>query len=126
MTDSRLEFLAACCDRTDGVAIGEGAFRPGPALWVGKREVAHFDDDRTLDLRLTRTEIRRRRAELRNDPRVALRRSGSDWLELTLERPQDIAWAADLVLDAVEANRPSAPTGLPPTGAGLERRRRLH
>jgi hypothetical protein len=58
-------FLHRCCGDTDGVAVGEGAFGPGPALWVGKREVAHFDDERTLDIRLTKDEIRRRRAELR-------------------------------------------------------------
>ncbi|MGI8794679.1 MAG: hypothetical protein ACR2H3_16150 [Acidimicrobiales bacterium] len=36
----RDEFLERCCDETDGAAIGDGAFGPGPALWVGKREVA--------------------------------------------------------------------------------------
>lgn len=120
------EFLERCCNETDGAAAGEGAFGPGPALWVGKREVAHFDDERTLDVRLTRAEIRRRRDELKADDRVALRRHSSDWLELTLESGDDVEWAARVVLAAVEANRPTATKGLPPTAGDLERRRRFH
>ena len=75
VTDRGLEFLAACCERTDGRYRGR-SLRLGAGLWVGRREVAHFDDDRTLDLRLTRAEIRRRQAELTSDARIVLRRLG--------------------------------------------------
>ena len=120
------EFLERCCNETDGVAIGEGSFGSESALWVGTREVAHFDDERTLDIRLTKPEIRRRRDELKADERVTLRRNASDWLEVTVESNDDVEWAALLVFAAVEANRPTAPKGVPPTGADLERRRRFH
>jgi hypothetical protein len=52
--DWHLQFLETCCDHTTGAVVGEWAFNYGPAIWVGKREVAHFDDEGTLDLRLTR------------------------------------------------------------------------
>ena len=119
-------FLTRCCDGVEGVAVGDGAFGPGPALWVGRREVAHFDDDRTLDVRLTKAEIRERRDELKADERVTLRRSTSDWIEVAIPSEDDEQWAMTLVMTAVRANRPTAPAGLPPTGAELERRRRFH
>lgn len=119
-------FIGRCCDATAGVAVAEGAFGPGPALWVGMREVAHFDDERTLDVRLTRAEIRRRRDEWKADERVTLRGSSSDWLELTVDVDGDVEWAVGIVLAAVEANRATAPRGAPPTGRDLERRRRIH
>jgi hypothetical protein len=121
-----LELLERWSDEIDAAAVGEGAFAPGPALWVGRREIAHFDEGRTLEIRLTRAVIRERREELERDHRVALRRGRSDWLEVRIQSDEDAAWATDLLRDAVAANRPTAPPGLPPTGADLARRRRFH
>jgi hypothetical protein len=126
MTEVQREFLERCCELADGVALGEGAFAPGPALWVGTREVAHFDDEHTLDVRLTKPEIQRRRQELETDARVSLRRNPSDWLEITIESDEDLVWATGMILAAVASNRSTARPGLPPTAADLERRRRFH
>jgi hypothetical protein len=112
--------------RLDGVVVAEGAFSPGPALWVGKREIAHFDGDHTLDVRLTKSVIAGRRPALRADDRVVLRPGSSDWLEARIESPEDAEFAISLVVDAVAANRKTAPPGSPPTGAELQRRRRFH
>jgi len=126
MDDWQTGVLAACVD-VDGATLGEAMFADkGPAVWVGRREVAHFDAERTLDVRLTRQVIRRRRDELRGDPRVALRRNASDWVELTLATDGDVAWAQALVREAVQANRATAPPGPAPTGDALDRRRRAH
>lgn len=100
----------------DGAAVGEGAFGPGPAVWVGRREVAHFDADGALDVRLTRQVVRARRDELRVDPRVQLEPSTSDWISVLVRSPDDADRALQLVADAVDANLPSAPPGPPPTG----------
>jgi hypothetical protein len=110
----------------DGAALGDGAFGPGPAVWVGRREVAHLDGDGTLDVRLTRQAISARRTELRDHPRVVLRPSTSDWLAVLLDSPEDTALAEQLVVAAIDANLPAAPPGVPPTGPDLERRRRFH
>ena len=109
-----------------GAAIGDGALSDGPAVWVGKREVAHFDDEHTLDIRLTKNVIRIRRAELESDQRVALRRTSSDWLEVQVVLESDVDYAVALIHDAVLANLPTAPSWLPPTGKDLERRRGFH
>ncbi len=114
------------CASLDGAALGEGAFSAGPAIWVGKREVAHFDRDGTLDVRITRKVIRERREEFKSDPRISLRGSGSDWLEVRVDSPDDADFALDLVALAVAENLPTAEPGLPPTGADLARRRRFH
>jgi hypothetical protein len=124
--DQRLVLLEQWSDEVDGVAVGEGAFAPGPALWVGTREVAHFADERTLEVRLTKAVIRQRREALRRDERVVLRRGTSDWLEVDIGSPEALVTATGLVRAAVAANRATAPEGLPPTGADLARRRRFH
>jgi hypothetical protein len=114
------------CAGLDHAVIGEGAFGPGPAVWVGKREIAHFDDEFTLDVRLTKPVIRARRSELAADGRARLRSSSSDWLEVGIASEADVDFALLLVRDAVAANLSTAPPGVPPTGAELERRRRFH
>ncbi|HEX9683134.1 MAG TPA: luciferase family protein [Acidimicrobiales bacterium] len=126
MTDWQIDFLERCSALVDGVALGDGAFAPGPALWVGKREVAHFDGERTVDVRLTKTLIRSRRDELHSDDRVSLRRGSSDWLAIEVRSNDDAELARGLVRDAIAANLPTAPPGLPPAGADLERRRGFH
>ena len=122
MSDAFLERCAAI----DGAALGEALFRSGAAIWVGTREVAHFDEDGSFEVRLTKSEIRRRRDELSEDARIELRRNASDWLRCSIDDERDEAFALALVADAVAANAPTAPPGLPPTGKDLERRRRFH
>ena len=117
-------FLARCA-AIDGVTLREGAFSPGPALWVGTREVAHVDHDGVLDVRLTRAVIRAMRPALRDDPRVHFRRNPSDWVGLEVISDADETWALGLIQAAVSANVPTAPPGPPPEGADLARRRRF-
>lgn len=125
MTDWQNTFLDRCAE-LDHAAISEGAFGAGAAVWVGKREIAHFDDESTLDVRLTKPVIRARRSELRLDSRVRLRSSSSDWLEVRLSGGTEIDFAVQFVRDAIAANLPTAPPGSPPGGAELARRRRFH
>lgn len=109
-----------------GGELGEGAFAPGPAVWVGGREIAHFDSDDSLDVRLTRAVIRDRRGALKLDDRIVLRSSSSDWLEVRLQTPKDVDFAVSMVADAIAANLPTAPRRPPLRGEELERRRRFH
>jgi hypothetical protein len=114
------------CRSIEGATVGEGVFAEGPAVWVGRREVAHIDADGAVDIRLTKQQIRRRRAELEADTRISLRAPSSDWLEVRVATDADIDFALTLIADAVVANLPSAPPGSPPTGSELDRRRRFH
>ena len=97
-------FLLRCAE-VDGASIGGGAFGAAMGIWVGTREVAHFDDEQSLDVRLTRQVIRQRRDEFRADERVTFRPSTSDWIEAEVHET-DVEWAAGLVAVAIAANRP--------------------
>ena len=113
----------------DGVELGESAFGDGAGYWVAGKEILHFDADDAVDVRLTRAEIRARRADLRADDRVQLRPSSSaDWLEVRLAEPTDVELVVELAGIAAAAHRPvhGRATQPPPTGPDLERRRRFH
>jgi hypothetical protein len=122
------ERLAGRLSQIDGVAEGESAFKDGPGFWAGGKEIAHFEGERAIDLRLTKAEIRARRAELRADPRVTLRASSSDWLTVEFGSQADEDFVCALAEVAAAAHRPAdgvtAPP--PPSGAELDRRRRFH
>jgi len=122
------EALTRALCQIDGVMEASSAFKDGPAFWVNGTEIAHFEGDSAIDIRLTKVEIRARRADLRADARVSLRASGSDWLTVEFGGPEDERFVCDLAEIAAAAHRPadgSAPR-LPPSGADLARRRRFH
>jgi hypothetical protein len=131
--DSRVkdlrEQLEAQLEAIEGVDVGESVFGVGHGYWVNGKEIAHFDADDVIDVRLTRIEIGSRRAILRADPRVQLRTSASsDWLEIRLRSPDDVSFAADLARVAVAAHLPAA-GAVPkrvPTGADVARLRHFH
>ena len=53
-------------------------FKDDIGYWVHGKEIARFEDEELIEIRLTREMIRERREELRGDPRVDLRYSGTD------------------------------------------------
>ncbi len=111
----------------DGVVESDSAFKDDLAFWVNGTEIAHFEAGHAIDIRLTRSQIRARRAELRADPRVALRGSSSDWLTVVYLSAQDEDFVIGLVRIAAAAHRPASGSALPPpTGAALASRRRFH
>jgi hypothetical protein len=120
--------LAGRLRSVEGVVESPSVFGPGNAVWCNGREIAHFDADGSLDLRLTKSVIRELRPLLRNDPRVELRRGRSDWIELHVSSSDDIAFALELAERAAAAHR--APAGQdakqPPVGSELDRRRPFH
>ena len=88
-----------------GVEEKPSRFNGRPALWVGRTEVAHFDEADVMDIRLTARLIRARRSELRSNPSVTLRPSTSaDWLEVYLGCPEDERLCIELVEAAALAN----------------------
>lgn len=112
----------------DDVMESDSAFSSNLAFWVNGKEIAHFEGDHALDIRLTRAQISARRADLRADPRVRLRPGSSDWLMVEFHSQEDERFAIGLVEIAAAAHRPPAGSAanLPPTGADLARRRRFH
>jgi hypothetical protein len=112
----------------DGIEESDSAFKDDIGYWVNGKEIAHFEGDRAIDIRLTRAVIRDRRAELKADARVRLRASGSDWLTVELAGADTTAFVLELVQAAVAAHRtaPGTIPAPPPSGAELARRRRFH
>lgn len=97
------------------------------AYFVDATQMAHFEADNSLAVRLTRKRISARRAELKADERVDLRRSGGDWICVSFATNADADFAVAVAADAAAAHRPSdRPARLPPTGADLARRQRFH
>lgn len=122
------ETLRDALTELDGVVDSPSMFKDDLAYWVNGKEIAHFEAEDFIEIRLTRAVIRERRGELKVDPRVDLRHSGSDWILVRFSSPQDLPFVVDLVEQAAAAHRP--PPGVtpnsPPTGPDLERRRRFH
>jgi hypothetical protein len=112
----------------EGLIESESMFAPNPAYWVNGKEVAHFEADGVIEIRLTRARIKARRPALKSDPRVHLRPSGADWITVRVSDAGDLDFVAELVDLARDAHLP--PAGVtakpPPTGAALARRRRFH
>jgi hypothetical protein len=92
----------------DGVYEAPSRFKDDLAYWVDRTEIAHFESETALDLRLTRAVIREVRARLRADPRVHLRPNSADWVTVDAAGPQDSAFVRDLVERAAAAHRPAA------------------
>ena len=112
----------------DGVVERDSAFQEGLACWVNGTEIAHFEGEHAIDIRLTRGQIRVRRDQLRADPRVILRSSSSDWLTVEFRSAADEAFVIELARVAAAAHSPAdgAPARLPPTGRSLARRKHFH
>jgi hypothetical protein len=119
--------FATAASGIDGVIEAGSAFGHEQGWWVNGKEIAHFDADGSLDIRLTKAIIRQRRPSLEADPDVELRRTGSDWISVRLTTA-NLAAVLAVFEDAASAHRAPAgsTTALAPTGAALERRRRFH
>jgi hypothetical protein len=112
----------------DGILESPGIFYDDDAYWVNGTQIAHFRDAISIEIRLTKANIRAQRDRLRKDPRVELRSGASDWIMVRWSSPRDAAFIAELADIAAAAHR--APSGTtakpPPQGADLARRRRFH
>lgn len=112
----------------DSVMVGESVFDEGhEAFFVDARQMAGIFDG-LVYVRLTWPIVREYRERLRDDPRVDIPRSGTDWVTVSLQTVKDLPLVLQLVELAAAQCRPSAgkPSRPPPTGADLARRRRRH
>jgi hypothetical protein len=89
----------------DGVVESPSMFGAGNGFWCNGKEIAHFDSDDVVDLRLTRSVIRELRPTLHGDERVTLRKSGSDWIEIRVSSDHDIDFVVELAERAAAAHR---------------------
>ena len=110
-----------------GMEEGESAFGGGPALWINAKQAVNFTSEQSIELRLTRSVIRRHKPGLASNPRVTFR-SSSDWLGLHFESEADFPLILELASELPSLYLPPDGTAPkpPPTGADMERRKRFH
>lgn len=112
----------------DGVMAGDLVFDVGrEAFFVDGRQMAGIVDG-AVQVRLTWPLVREHRDRLRDDARVTIPRSGTDWISVAFRTGKDVPFILELVELAAAHYRPpdGRPLRPPPTGADLERRRRWH
>lgn len=92
--------------RIEGVVEAKSRFSDRAAWWIDGMEIAHFDNENVLDIRLTAPLIRARRQELNEHPEIEFRRSsGADWIEISIQDLASERLALQLVSDAAAAHR---------------------
>ena len=99
----KTELLARLLD-DDSIEHRKSRFSKEEALFVGKREIAHFHSNNEIDVRLTRPEIRRRELRKSSDPRIHFTSPGSDWIVVTFRRESDLPFVLELLEAADRAN----------------------
>jgi hypothetical protein len=84
----------------------EGRSRYGdkPALFAGRREIAHLEADGAIDLRITQAGWARARHEFAADPAVLRDPGRRDWIELRPKRASDLSRLSALLAIAAAAN----------------------
>jgi Luciferase len=87
----------------DGVIEAPSRYKDSLAFWVNGKEIAHFESDDALDIRLTRAVIRSHRAELKASPGVELRPSTSDWITVRTCDPERVLRLVELAAAAHRA-----------------------
>jgi hypothetical protein len=112
------EPIRAALAAIDGVVESGSRYKPDLGYWVNGTEIAHFETDSVLDVRLTRAVIRTHRESLRSDPAVTLRPGSSDWISVDIGG-SGAATAVRLVTLAAAAHR--APAGVTPRPPGRAR-----
>jgi hypothetical protein len=90
---------------TAGPAVEAGSrYGDKPALFTGRREIAHLEAPGVIDLRITQGGWSRARERFGTDPAVRHDRSRRDWIELHLDSAADLERLDELLVTAVEAN----------------------
>jgi Family of unknown function (DUF5519) len=86
--------------------LTEGRSRYGdkPALFAGRREIAHLEPDGSIDLRITHAGWAQARQDFAADAAVGRDPGRRDWIELRLADGGDLERLARLLAIAVAAN----------------------
>jgi hypothetical protein len=73
-----------------------------PALYLERREIAHYDGQGTFDLRITATGWKR--LAFGDDPAVTRDASRRDWVSISVRSVEDLGRLRPLLAAAVQAN----------------------
>jgi len=73
-----------------------------PALFLGRREIAHYDGEGNVDLRITASGWRR--VDFADDPAVTHDKSRRDWVSICVSSVEDVERLRPLLVATVRAN----------------------
>jgi hypothetical protein len=99
--DAFVDALLACAPAQER----QSRYGSKPALVLHGREIAHLEAPGVIDLRVTREGWACLPDWLKQDPRVRRERGRRDWVELRLNRGEDLKELSQLLDVAVESNQ---------------------
>lgn len=92
----------------EGVIEAPSQFGHSVGFWYDGKEVGHLEGEIEgmveVEIRLGRKQISARRAELKADERIELRRNASDWLTIGCRTAADVDDVVELLGSAVAAS----------------------
>ena len=102
--DARWDAFVTAMLSIGPAAEGRSRFGDKPALFSGRREIAHLEAPGVIDLRITRAGWAQVRDDAGRDPAVRHDRSRGDWIELHLQSVADLDRLGVLLNTAMAAN----------------------
>jgi hypothetical protein len=96
--------VLALCEELAPVEVRRSRFAPKPAIFLGRREFAHWEGPGRVDLRVTSKAWRGLAAEFGGDPAVEHDPGRRDWVDLELRSDEDVHRLRPLFAAAVRAN----------------------
>jgi hypothetical protein len=104
VSDPGWDALVELCRELAPVEVRRSRFADKPAIFLGRREVAHWEAMGQVDLRVTAAGWRRHAAEFGSDPCVVHDPRRRDWLDLRLSGAADVMRLRPLFETALRAN----------------------
>lgn len=98
------ELLARVLDLAN-LESKKSRFSEEEAIFLGRREIAHFHSSTEIDIRLTRSVIKKMGILESGDPRLLVERKGSDWVAVKFKKEADLGLVVSLIEAAVRANK---------------------
>jgi hypothetical protein len=99
----KIELAARILDIPD-LQSKKSRYSSEEAIFLGNREVGHFHSQDEIDIRLTRTKIKKMGLANSKDPRLLVRPS-SDWIAVKFTNEIDLKYIVDLFTVAAKANK---------------------
>jgi hypothetical protein len=92
------------CRELGPIAVQRSRFANKPALFVGRREFAHWDGPGLVDLRITAAGWRQHAGQFADDAAVQRDSTRRDWIDLQLTGVDDVERLRPLFETAIAAN----------------------
>ncbi len=103
----KIELLSRILD-IPNVHSRKSRYSDDEAIFIGKREIGHFHSADEIDIRLTRSEIKKMAVSKKEDFRFIFDGPSPDWLAIKFKNESDLKFIVKTFEVAVKANRDAA------------------